>query len=109
MDPDASPLNGIYLTQTSTDPKVIHEAGTLHEVLHTDNYYKAITQRLVEVKKHGGADGVIHEMSRIRRGPRPRVAPRPPRARRGENFAQWFERYVHENMEWLTPRSRPRS
>ncbi len=103
VNPDDCPLNGIYLTQTSMDPKVIHEAGSLHQVLHTDNYYKAITQRLVEARKYGGADGVIHEMSRIKEDLIHGWHPPAAEGTGGENFAQWFERYVHENVDWLTP------
>ncbi|MFJ2089473.1 AHH domain-containing protein [Streptomyces sp. NPDC087901] len=101
VNPDDDPLNGIYLPKTSTDPKIIAQAGTRHQVLHTDNYYKEITRRLVEARKQSGEAGVIHEMSRIKEDLIHGWHPPPATGAGHENFAQWFEGYKH-NLEWLT-------
>ncbi|MGW3514057.1 AHH domain-containing protein [Streptomyces hydrogenans] len=101
VDARDDPLNGVYLPETSMDPNVIPQAGTRHQVLHTDNYYKEMTRRLVEARKHNGPDGVIHEMSRIKEelihgAHWPRVPGEP-----HESYADWFAKYRH-NLEWLT-------
>ncbi|MFJ8128652.1 AHH domain-containing protein [Streptomyces hydrogenans] len=101
VDARDDPLNGVYLPETSLDPNVVPQAGTRHQVLHTDNYYKEMTRRLVEARKHHGPDGVIHEMSRIKEellhgAHWPRVPGEP-----HENYADWFAKYRH-NLEWLT-------
>ncbi|MEV7535247.1 AHH domain-containing protein [Streptomyces hydrogenans] len=101
VDARDDPLNGVYLPETSMDPNVIPQAGTRHQVLHTDNYYKEMTRRLVEARKHHGPDGVIHEMSRIKEellhgAHWPRVPGEP-----HESYADWFAKYRH-NLEWLT-------
>ncbi|MFD4387651.1 AHH domain-containing protein [Streptomyces sp. NPDC058486] len=101
VNPDADPLNGVYLPRTSMDPKIIPQAATRHQVLHTDNYYKEITRRIVEARKTGGADGVIHEMSRIKEDLLHGWHPPAATGTNPENFAQWFAKYRH-NLEWLT-------
>ncbi|MFB7340277.1 AHH domain-containing protein [Streptomyces hydrogenans] len=101
VDARDDPLNGVYLPETSMDPHVVPQAGTRHQVLHTDNYYKEMTRRLVEARKQSGPDGVIHEMSRIKQelldG---KHWPRVP-GERHESYAEWFAGHRHE-LDWLT-------
>ncbi|MGW4855486.1 AHH domain-containing protein [Streptomyces sp. NPDC004288] len=67
VDPRADPLNGVYLPRTSEDPRIVPQALTRHQTLHTDNYYKEVTRRLVEARRTGGKEGVIREMVEIKR------------------------------------------
>ncbi|MFK0210959.1 AHH domain-containing protein [Streptomyces sp. NPDC090298] len=67
VDPRADPLNGVYLPRTSEDPRIVPQALTRHQTLHTDNYYKVVTRRLVEARRTGGKEGVIREMVEIKR------------------------------------------
>ncbi|WP_426367431.1 AHH domain-containing protein [Streptomyces sp. E-08] len=101
INPADDPLNGVYLPRTSMDPKIIPQGWTRHEVLHTDNYYKWITQTLVEARKEGGAEGVIRALSEIKEKlisgkhlPRDVGVPH-------ESFVEWFAKYRH-NLDWLT-------
>ncbi len=57
ITPRDDPLNGVYLPRTSMDPKIVPEAATRHQTLHTDNYYKEMTRRLVEARKQAGREG----------------------------------------------------
>ncbi|MGW6534751.1 AHH domain-containing protein [Streptomyces sp. NPDC055011] len=104
ITPRDDPLNGVYLPRTSMDPKIVAEAGTRHQTLHTDNYYKEMTRRLVEARKQAGREGVIHEMSRIKEeliSNQGWKDPGPARGADKQNFAQWFAENRH-NLEWLT-------
>ncbi|MFD8208786.1 AHH domain-containing protein [Streptomyces sp. NPDC059695] len=101
INPADDPLNGVYLPRTSIDPKIVPQGWTRHEVLHTDNYYKWITQTLVEARKEGGADGVIRALSEIKEKllsgkhlPRDVGVPH-------ESYVEWFAKYRH-NLDWLT-------
>ncbi|MFH9958478.1 AHH domain-containing protein [Streptomyces roseolus] len=104
ITPRDDPLNGVYLPRTSMDPKIIAEAGTRHQTLHTDDYYKEMTRRLVEARKQAGREGVIHEMSRIKEeliSNHGWKDPGPARGAAKQNFAQWFAENRHD-LEWLT-------
>ncbi|MGX1886729.1 AHH domain-containing protein [Streptomyces sp. NPDC055287] len=102
VNPVDDPLNGVYLPRTSMDPKIIPQAATRHQGLHTDNYYKEITRRLVEARKQSGADGVVHEMSKIKKELIDGVMKLPPDTGVAhESYAEWFAKYRH-NLEWLT-------
>ncbi|MFJ8596595.1 AHH domain-containing protein [Streptomyces sp. NPDC093598] len=104
ITPRDDPLNGVYLPRTSMDPKIIPEAATRHQTLHTDNYYKEMTRRLVEARKQAGREGVIHEMSRIKEELINNSGwkdPGPATGAARQNFAQWFAEY-RRNLEWMT-------
>ncbi|MEW2175301.1 AHH domain-containing protein [Streptomyces sp. NPDC005406] len=135
VNPRDDPLNGIYLPRTSGDPDIIPQALTRHQTLHTDNYYKEVTRRLVEARKEGGKEGVIREMTEIKKdlingwkdpgpvsgtkgakAPKGTKAPKDTKAPKGatstkprkakkQNYADWFEEYS-PHLDWLTEEER---
>ncbi|WP_037710497.1 AHH domain-containing protein, partial [Streptomyces griseus] len=101
INPADSPLNGVYLPQTTLDPAVVPQGWTRHEVLHTDNYYKWVTQTLVEARKEGGPEAAFRALSEIKEQllhgkhfPRDVGVPH-------ESYVEWFATYRH-NLDWLT-------
>ncbi|MER5961476.1 AHH domain-containing protein [Streptomyces sp. NPDC002057] len=101
INPADDPLNGVYLPRTSMDPKIVPQGWTRHEVMHTDNYYKWMTQELITARKEGGADAVIRKMSEIKEKLLHGFHLPPDTGVAHESYAEWFARNRHE-LDWLT-------
>ncbi|MFD3565997.1 AHH domain-containing protein [Streptomyces sp. NPDC058667] len=106
INPRDHPLNGVYLPRNTLDPKIVPQAWTRHQTLHTNNYYKETTRRLIEAKRQGGKQGVIREMQEIKKDLiNGWKDPGPLRGRKKQNVAQWLAENP-ELLYWMTDEER---
>ncbi|MGW6851208.1 AHH domain-containing protein [Streptomyces virginiae] len=106
INPRDHPLNGVYLPKTTMDPNIVPEAWTRHQTLHTNNYYKETTRRLIEAKLTGGKDGVIRAMQEMKKELiNGWTEPVWLQGKESQNVAQWLA----ENpglLSWMTDEER---
>lgn len=50
--------NGIYLKHIDPNSK---QSGAYHRIIHTDQYYKTVNQRILDASNFGGRTGVLNE------------------------------------------------
>ncbi|MFF7534711.1 AHH domain-containing protein [Streptomyces bobili] len=101
INPRDNPLNGIHLPRSSMDPGIVPQAATRHQTLHTDEYFKEVTRRLVEARK-GGKGRVIEEMAKLKEelihGPFHHTSVG---GKEAQSYVEWLAEHKHE-LEWLT-------
>ena len=54
--------NGIYLKHIDPNSK---QSGAYHRIIHTDQYYKTVNQRILDASNFGGRTGVLNELQRL--------------------------------------------
>ncbi|MER6306236.1 AHH domain-containing protein [Streptomyces sp. NPDC001657] len=99
IEPRNSALNGVYLPRTSMDPRIAPQAATRHQTVHTNAYYKRITEELLEARRKGNVRGRLAEI-------KGELVENPSFQGwagfdDGESYADWLVRHRAE-IDWLT-------
>lgn len=54
--------NGIYLKHIDPNSK---QSGAYHRIIHTDQYYTTVNERIMEASMYGGRTEVLNELKRL--------------------------------------------
>lgn len=99
IEPRNSALNGVYLPRTSLDPRIVPQAATRHQTVHTNAYYKKITREFLDARREGNVHGRLAEIKR-------QLTDNPSFQGwagfdEAESYADWLARH-REEVDWLT-------
>ncbi|GAA1769389.1 hypothetical protein GCM10009712_16720 [Pseudarthrobacter sulfonivorans] len=89
INPRNNPENGIHLPRTTMDPATIPVAATRHPTIHSNEYYKELTLRLIEAKNNGTVPETLRQIrTEIAEGVF--LDALPMAGTQGETFADWL-------------------
>jgi hypothetical protein len=94
LNPRNQPEAGVHLPRSSMDPRTVPEAATRHQTLHTNEYYKELTIRMVEAKANGNVPETVEQIKvEVARGEFPHA--------KDPVTGETFERWLNEHPEVL--------